>query len=121
MSYLKRPLCNQVFRIKPKLEILDFLHRVRNHENKDSQSYLARYNTIFGSRVWRRRDAKEFLRFVLSLGLNSKIIVGVSNIDHLIELSGLETSFTKWSDAQIDDHIEKWNRIASQKGWDPIT
>jgi aryl-alcohol dehydrogenase-like predicted oxidoreductase len=120
-SYLKRPLCNQVFRIKPKLEILDFLHRVRNHEIKDSQSYLARYNAIFGSRVWHRRDAIEFLRFVLSLSLNSKIIVGVSNIDHLIELSGLETSFIKWSDAQIDDHIEKWKRIASQKDWDPIT
>jgi aryl-alcohol dehydrogenase-like predicted oxidoreductase len=119
--YIKRPLGNQVFKIKPKLEIVDLLYRVRNRKIKDSQSYLVRYKAIFGSRVLRRSDAVKFLRFVLSLSLNSKIIVGVSNIEHLIELTELETSFIKWSHAEIDDHIEKWNRIASEKGWVPIT
>jgi aryl-alcohol dehydrogenase-like predicted oxidoreductase len=119
--YLKRPLCNQVFKIKPRLEIVDLLYRVGKHKLKDPKSYLARYNAIFGSRLFRRCNAVEFLRFLLSLNLNSKIIVGVSSIDHLMELTRLESSFTKWNEPELRDYVSMWTRLARERDWDPLT
>ena len=120
-TYIKRPLCNQVFRIKPKLEIVDLLYRIRKHKLKDPKSYLARHNAIFGSRLFRRCNAVELLRFLLSLNLNSKIIVGVSSIDHLIELTKLESSFRKWDEPELSDYVRMWTRLARDREWAPLT
>jgi hypothetical protein len=120
-SYIKRPLCNNASRIKPKLEMIDFLFRIRGLKSKDSQSYLSRYNALFGSRILSRGSIDKVFSFLLSLQLNSKIIVGVSSVDHLIHLSEMVTEFTQWNQWEINAFVERWNNLATNRAWSSLT
>ena len=120
-SYIKRPLCNNASRIKPRLELIDLLFRLRRLKSKDSQSYLARYNALFGSRILSRGSIDKVFSFLLSLQLNSKIIVGVSSVDHLIHLSEMVTEFAQWDQYEIDAFVKRWSNLATNRAWSPLT
>jgi aryl-alcohol dehydrogenase-like predicted oxidoreductase len=120
-SYIKRPLCNQVFKIKPKLEAVDFFYRLKRSESRDPQSYLARYKALFGNRLFARGGVDKVFGFIMSLHLNSKIIVGVSSVDHLAYLANLTSEFPTWSELEIAEHTDNWTRMANEETWKTLT
>jgi aryl-alcohol dehydrogenase-like predicted oxidoreductase len=120
-AYIKRPLCNQIFQIKPRLEVIDFFSRLKCFESKDPQSYLARFNALFGNRLIARVNVDRVFSFLLSLKLDSKIIVGVSSVEHLVHLSNLTSEFPDWDEFEIVKHIENWSKKANQGSWETLT
>jgi aryl-alcohol dehydrogenase-like predicted oxidoreductase len=115
--YIKRALCNQVFRIKPKLELIEFLSGRKNRIMNDENAYSYRYKELFGNRILSQIKAKKMLTFLLSLRLNASIIVGTSNIDHLNLLSQISNDPDLWDEETLEQHFIKWNRFAQLHNW----
>jgi aryl-alcohol dehydrogenase-like predicted oxidoreductase len=115
--YIKRALCNQVFKIKPKLELVQFLSGRKNRIMNDKNAYSFRYKELFGNRILSQMKAKKMLTFLLSLRLNASIIVGTSSIDHLNLLSQIANDPDLWAKETLEEHFIKWNRIAQLHDW----
>jgi aryl-alcohol dehydrogenase-like predicted oxidoreductase len=118
--YIKRPLCNQIFKIKPKLELVEFIDRFNNGHSKDKNSYSFRYQALFGSRLFSQVKAKEMLTFLLSLKLNALIVVGTSNSNHLKELSAIAHNPELWGYENIEQHFASWWKLARIHNWIPL-
>lgn len=115
--YIKRALCNQVFRIKPKLELVEFLSGRKTRIMNDENAYIFRYKELFGNRILSQMKAKKMLTFLLSLKLNASIIVGTSNINHLNLLSRIANDPDLWDAERLEQHFIKWNRMAQLHNW----
>lgn len=118
--FLKRILCNSVFRIKPRLEIIDFIHRLKNRSELDSASYSFRFHQIFEKRNIFKNYPDEFFLFLLSLGLQSKYLIGTTNPYHLKQIARLENSGDLWSSEELSDYIAKWEKLALKYQWVPL-
>lgn len=118
--YIKRPLCNKAFAIHPKLELIDFVHRVTNRLPKNEGSYLRRYKLIYGNRLLRRGSIRQNLELLASLDLNARIIVGVSSSKHLSELCEFELDGLKWDECTLQEYIYNWNKLAKKHHWAPL-
>lgn len=118
--YIKRALCNQVFRIKPKLELVEFLSGRKNRIVNDKNAYSFRYTELFGNRMLSQMKAKKMLTFLLSLRLNASIIVGTSSIDHLSQLSQIANDPDLWDEETLKKHFIKWNKIAQLYNWNAL-
>jgi hypothetical protein len=103
------------------LEVIDFFSRLSRFGSKDPQSYLARFNALFGNRLIARVSVDRVFSFLLSLKLDSKIIVGVSSVEHLVHLSNLTSEFHNWDEFEIVKHIENWSIKANQGFWETLT
>jgi hypothetical protein len=118
--FLKRILCNSVFRIKPRLELIDYIHRLKNIPALDSASYSFRFHQIFGKRNIFKNYPDQFFSFVLSLGLQSKYLIGTTNPHHLKQIAGLEKRTDFWSIVELDDYIANWEQLALKYQWFPL-
>lgn len=115
--YIKRPLCNQVFRIHPKLELLEFMQRIRDDVSQNTGSYKFRYQEMFGSRLLNQVRVTKMLSFLLSLRLNASVIVGTRSTKHLKKLCRIAQNPEWWEVEALEQHIETWSRLAEVHEW----
>lgn len=120
-AYIKRPLCNQVIKIRPKLELLDLFNRIRNGDPECEDTYKKRYKIIFGNRLLRRGDIEQNIGLLESLELNAKVIVGVSTSKHLRELSNIASGVIPWDQEMLVEYIHQWKYLADKYNWKPLT
>jgi len=118
--YLKRILGNGVFRIRPRLELVDFLEKLSNNTSLDTDSYAFRFQKIFGGRSLLRDYPKIFLSFLLSLELDAKYLIGTTNIRHLHQIRKVEEEMNVWKTDNVTQHISSWANLSKQYSWSPL-
>jgi aryl-alcohol dehydrogenase-like predicted oxidoreductase len=86
----------------------------------DTNDYLFRFNEMFG--FYRRKSdfLREFLRFVLSLGQQHRIIIGVSNPNNLRELARFETEIKSMDDFEISNYAWLFDELDKVNRWKPF-
>ena len=118
--FLKRILCNSVFKIKPRLELIDFIHKLKNRPTLDSNSYSFRFQQLFGRRQFMEDYPAIFFSFLLSLGLHGKYLIGTTNPNHLEQMARLEKSAIPWSKMEMNDYIANWEKLSLKYRWVPL-
>ena len=119
-GYIKRPLCNQVFKLKLKLELSERFHQMLHGSTKDMQSYVERYKKIFGNRLFSHGNPEFILNFLFSLNLNANTVIGLSSKKHLIEIVNFRDSFKALDAFQLESYISKWKIYAAENHWEPL-
>jgi aryl-alcohol dehydrogenase-like predicted oxidoreductase len=118
--YIKRTMCNQAFKLKPKLELVELYSRLRNKTKEDSSAYSFRYKRMFGNRLLSRMRSQEIFNFLLSLDLKASLIVGTTNTNHLQELCRISNEPEVWSEESLLNHFTKWQSLAEKYKWDSL-
>lgn len=88
--YLKRILGCGVFRIRPRLELIDLLERLSEGTPLDTNSYKFRFRKVVGFRSLIKDYPQFFFSFLLSLGLKSKYVIGTTDVRHLGQIRKIE-------------------------------
>ena len=118
--YLKRILGNGVFRIRPRLELIDLVKRLREDTPLDTDSYKFRFQTVFGSRSLIKDYPELFFSFLLSLGLKSKYVIGTTDVWHLRQIRKIEEEMHVWQKTKIDEHSAQWTYLSAIYRWAPL-
>lgn len=85
-----------------------------------TNDYHYRFTQLFGFYRSRKRVAREFLRFVFNLGETQRLIVGVSDFNHLGQLVEFERSFHSLRREDFSSLRNEFRNLESIHKWAPF-
>lgn len=98
-----------------KLQVKILLHLSERYNKND---YLFRFNSMFGFYKRKSNYVDTFLNFVFSLGSEQRVIIGVSNPNHLREVARLENEIS--SDFDFSESIRIFGQLEGINNWKPF-